>query len=88
MEMIDQNIIVEHLTNEPTLWNSCAAIAPKPGGNIRMTPDAQNVNKAIQSTNLLIPQQEDIKAQLAGNKVFSKMDFKSAFGQLELHPES
>ncbi|CAB4029394.1 Hypothetical predicted protein, partial [Paramuricea clavata] len=32
--------------------------------------------------------QEDIKAKLSGAKVFSKMDFKSAFLQLELHPDS
>ena len=86
-EMVDQDVIEEH-QNEPAPWISCAAIAPKPDGNIRMTLDARNVNKAIQSTNLPIPRQEDIKAQLAGNKVFSKMDFKSAFWQLELHPES
>ena len=87
-EMIDQEVIEEHPTNEPAPWISCAAFAPKPDGNIRMTLDARNVNKAIQSTNLPIPRQEDIKAQLAGNEVFSKVDFKSAFWQLELHPES
>ena len=60
-EMIDQDVIEEHPANEPAPRISCAAIAPKPDGNM---------------------------AQLAGNKVFSKMDFKSAFWQLELHPES
>ena len=51
-------------------------------------PVARNVNKAIQASNLPIPRQEDIKAKLSGAKVFSKMDFKSAFWQLELHPDS
>ena len=50
--------------------------------------DASNVNKAIQSSNLPIPHQEDIRAKLAGSMVFSKLDFKSAFWQLELHPDS
>jgi hypothetical protein len=29
-----------------------------------------------------------IKAKLSGAKIFSKMDFKSAFWQIELHPDS
>ena len=53
-----------------------------------MTLDAKNVNKAILSTNHPIPRQEDIKAKLSGARVFSKLDFKSAYWQLELHPES
>lgn len=46
-----------------------------------------HVNKAIQATNSPIPRQEDIQAQLSNSQMFSKMDFKSAFWQLE-HPES
>ena len=53
-----------------------------------MTLDARNLNKAIQSTNLPIPRHEDIKAKLAGNEMFSKMDFRSAFRQIEIHPDS
>ena len=53
-----------------------------------MTLDARNLNKAIQSTNLLIPRHEDIKTKLAGNEIFSKMDIRSAFWQIELHPDS
>jgi hypothetical protein len=46
------------------------------------------VNRAIQSSNLPIPRQEDIKAKLNNATIFSKMDFKTAFWQLELHPDS
>ena len=48
-EMIDQDVIEEHPTTEPQPWISCAAIAPKPDGNIRMTLDAQSTN-SINST--------------------------------------
>ena len=87
-EMIRQDVIEEHPINQPAPWISCAVIAPKPDGAIRVTLDARNVNKAIQSTNSPIPRQEDIKSRLANATVFSKMDFKSAFWQLELHPDS
>ena len=60
----------------------------KDDGSLRVTVDAKNVNKAIQSSNLPIPRQEDIKAKLAHKKFYSKLDFKSAFWQLELDEES
>ena len=50
--------------------------------------NAKNVNKALISSNIPIPKQEDIKTKLAGAKVFSKMDLKSAFWQVELEEES
>ena len=38
--------------------------------------------------NCPIPKQEDIKVQLPGLKILSKLGFKSTFWQLELHPDS
>ena len=59
---------------------------------IMATPELQliqgKVNKAIKNTNLPIPKVEDIKAKMAGNKVFSKLDLHSAFHQLHLAEES
>ena len=88
-EMVQQDVIEEHPPNEPAPWVSNAVLTPKPtDGSIRVTLDARNVNKAIHATNQPIPRHEDIKAKLAGCKVFSKMDFKSAFWQMELEKES
>ena len=85
--MMEQDIIEEHPKDEPAPWISNMVIIPKEGG-IRVTLDAKKVNQAIESTNLPIPRQEDIKAKLSQAKVFSKMDLKSAFWQLELEPSS
>ena len=87
-EMIKNDVIEEHPTNEPAQWISCSTLAPKSNGDIRMTLDARHVNKTIQSSNLPIPRQEDIKAKLSGKNIFSKLDFNSAFCQLELDPDS
>lgn len=81
-------IIEEQPMNEPAPWISISVVVPKADQSIRITLDARNVNKYIQSNNHPIPRPEDIKATLAGAKIFSKMDFKSAFFQLELAPES
>ena len=40
------------------------------------------------ASNFPIPRQEDIKAKLTGKKIFSKLDLKSAFWQLEIATEA
>ena len=87
-KMEADGVIEQHPPNEPAPWVSCAVVVPKPNGEIRITLDARNINKCIQTMNYPIPMQEDIRAQLSGANYFSKMDFTSAFWQLELHPES
>ena len=87
-EMIKQDVIEEHPIGDPTPWISNAVFVPKPNGSLRVTLDARNINKAIQSSNLPIPRQEDIKAKLGGSEIFSRLDFKNSFWQFELHPDS
>ena len=85
---LKEGVTEEHPINDPSPWVSCAVIVPKTNGSIRITLDARNANKALISTNQPIPKQEDIRAQLVGSRYFSKLYFKSAFWQLELHPDS
>ena len=87
-KMIADGVIEEHPLDEPALWVSNAVLAPKDDGTLRVTLDARNVNKAIFSSNHPIPKHEDIKTRLSGSRIFSKMDFKSAFWQIELTEES
>ena len=86
--MIKNGVIEEHPSNEPAPWVSCAVILPKHDGSLRLTLDGCNLNKVLIFTNCPIPKQEDVKAQLSCSKIFSKLDFKSAFWQRELHPDS
>ena len=85
-KMEEVGIIEEH--EGPAPWISNTVSAPKDDGGLRITLDCRNLNKAIKSTNLPIPRPEDIRAKLAGCKFFSKLDFKTAFHQLEIVPES
>ena len=84
--MEEQGIIEEH--DGPAPWVSNAVLAPKDDGGIRVTVDMRNANKAILDTNVPIPREEDIRVQLSGCQYFTKLDFKSAFHQLEIAPES
>ena len=85
-QMEKQGIIELHTGAAP--WISNVALAPKDNGNIRVTVDMGQVSIAIKNTILPIPKVEDIKVKMAGNKVFSKLDFHSAFHQLHLAEES
>ena len=86
--MIKQDIIEEHPQDQPAPWVSNIILATKQDNGIRVTLDAREVNKAIIPTNAPISRQEDIKAKLAGCQVFSKINFKSAFWQIELDENS
>ena len=70
--MVKEDVLEKHPQNKPAPWISCAVIAPKPNGDIRVTIDARNVNKAVKSTNLPIPRQ-DIKSKLSGARIFPNM---------------
>ena len=63
-------------------------LTPKPNGDISVTVDMRAPNRAILDTGLPIPKPEDIRKELKGCKVFSKLDFQTAFHQLELDEAS
>ena len=67
--MIRQNVIEEHPLNEPALLVSCKVVTPKPDGNTGITLDACNVNKVINSTNILIPRPDDTSQVIWGNNL-------------------
>ena len=85
-KMEEADIIEPHIGPAP--WISNPVLAPKDDGGIRVTVDMRAANKAILSTNIPIPRAEDIRAQLSGCKYFTKLDFKSAFHQIEIDETS
>ena len=85
-EMERAGVIVEH--QGPTSWVSNLVLTPKDDGSTRVTLDFRNVNKAVRTNSLPIPRPENISSKLSGYKLFSKLDFKSAFYQLELSEEA
>ena len=85
-ELETEDIIEEHVGPSP--WVSNVVLAPKDDGGVRVTVDMREPNKAIKPTRQPITRPEEIKAQLSPYRVFSKLDFKSAFHQLELDEQS
>ena len=85
--MVDQDII-EPVTG-PVEWCSNPVIVPKPNSDdIRITVDLRAVNKSLQDTHKPIPSVEALKTTFHSKTIFSKMDFRSAFSQIEIEEKS
>ena len=72
----------------PTQWVSPVVVVPKPSGDIRLCVDMRKTNEAIVRERHPIPTVDDILYQLNGSKVFSKLDLKWGFQQIELEQQS
>ena len=88
LKKLEEAGIVEDVTDEPTPWLNPLVIVEKPDGGIRLCLDMRCANTAIGRTRYPTPTIDDLKIKLRGAKLFSKLDMKSAFHQLELSPES
>ena len=64
-------------------------VVPKPDGAIRLCGDYKTtVNPALKIDKYPLPKIEDIFASLRGSTVFSKIDLKQAYSQMELNDEA
>ena len=85
-ELIDKDIIEP--VEKPTPWVSPVVIVPKAKGDIRMCVDMRRVNEAVMRERHPIPTIEELLQDMAESRVFSKLDLKMGYHQLELHPDS
>ena len=73
---------------EATDWCFGLTIVPKPGGAVRICVDLTALNKGVRREIYPLPWVSDMLSQLAGGKMFSKLDANSGFWQIKLDPES
>ncbi|XP_055714344.1 uncharacterized protein K02A2.6-like [Phlebotomus papatasi] len=67
-------------------WVSPIVVIAKDNGDIRLCVDMRQVNKAVKRENHLMPMFEDFLPRLRSAKIFSRLDVKNAFHQIELDP--
>lgn len=82
--MEDLGVIAK--VHEPTEWCAGMVVVPKANGKVRICIDLTNLNQSVRRHPL--PAVDQTLAQLAGAKVFSKLDGNSGFWQIPLAPES
>lgn len=70
-------------------WASPIVVVPKKNSeDIRICVDfKKTLNLAIDTDHCTLPLPDDIYAQLSGSKVFTEIDLKNAFQQLQISPE-
>ena len=88
IDLMLNNDILEEVTG-PVEWCSSPVFVSKPDSEeIRVTVDLRAVNRCLQNTHKPIPSVETIKTKFSNKQVFSKIDFRSAFHQIEVDEES
>jgi hypothetical protein len=89
LQRLEKEDIIEKVTG-PTEWVSRIVTPPKPKkpSEIRICVDMREANKAVIRTRHVTPTIDELVADLHGATVFSKIDLRSGYHQLELDPGS
>ena len=87
LQEMEQRGVIEKV-DQPTDWVSNLVITEKKDGSIRLCLDPRQLNKSIKREHFPTPTMEDIIVQLGGKKIFTILDQKDAFWQIELDDES
>ena len=66
---------------------SPVVVAPKPSGEIRLCMDMRWANEAIFHERLPIPTVDELVEELNGRTIFSKLDLRWGFHQIELNED-
>ena len=73
--------------NSPTDWCAGMVVVPKSNGKVRICVDLTRLNDSVCRERHPLPAVDQTLAQLAGAKIFSKLDANSGFGKYP-YPES
>ena len=74
--------------SEPTEWCAGMVVVPKVNNKVRICVDLTWLNESVCRERHPLPTVEQTLAQLAGAKVFTKLDANLGFWQIPLSPES
>ena len=85
-ELVSHDII--EAVEGPVPWVSPVVIVPKPSGDIRLSVDMRRANQAMVRERHPKPKVDDVLHQQYVSTVFSKIDLKSGFHQIELKEQS
>ena len=68
-------------------WASPLHMVPKPDGTWRPCGDYRRLNLVTKSDKYPLPNMLDMSSRLSGCKVFSKIDLRKGYWQIQVHPD-
>ena len=74
--------------NSLSSWVSPVVVVPKPNGEVRLCVDMRQVNCAVEHERYPIPTIDEVLQDMDRSKVFSKLDLRWGYAQIELSEES
>lgn len=83
-----ENMDVIEKVRGPSRWVSPIVVVPKKNADIRICVDMRRANEAVIRERYQIPTVDEILQDLNQSRVYSKLDIKWAYHQLELTPDS
>ncbi|XP_032222562.1 uncharacterized protein K02A2.6-like [Nematostella vectensis] len=88
LKRLQEEDIIEPVEGVASRWVSPIVVIPKEKVEIRMCIDLRKFNQAVLRERYPIPTMQEMLVELNGATVFSKLDLKQGFFQLELEEES
>lgn len=76
LDRMEKLHVIEKIT-KPTNWVNSFVLVEKSNGSLRICLDPRNLNKAIKRPHFPYPTFDDLRAQIAGSCIFSKLDANS-----------
>ena len=87
LKELESQDIIERV-NDQTPWVSPVIVVPKQNGDIRLCVDMRQANAAIVRERHPIPTVDEILYNVNGSEIFSKLDLRSGYHQIELEESS
>ena len=87
LDRMEEGNIIAKVTR-PTDWVNSIVVREKPDGRLRICLDPTDLNKAIKRDHYPTPTVEEITPKLAKAKIFSKLDAKNGYWNINLDEES
>ena len=86
--LLDQGLIEKATGPTPFVSPIVTPTKPNQPDKVRICCDMRLANKAIARERHVMPTLQDLKAELNGSTMFSKLDMAAGYHQLELHEDS
>ena len=85
LQELEEQGVIEKVGKHTSPWLSPIVAVRKRNGKLRVCLDLTEVNKAVIANDHPIPEMQKMLDRLQGAVVFSSLDMKAAYHQLELH---